>query len=39
MELKSQLESRVGSQKEGLAKISKVGSQVKSRLVYEKVNI
>ena len=37
--LESQLGSRVGSQKQALARISKVGHQVKSRVVYEKVNI
>ena len=32
--LESQLGSRVGSQKQALARISKVGSQVKSRVVF-----
>ena len=34
MGLESQLGSRVGSQKQALARISKVGSQVKSRVVF-----
>ena len=32
--LESQLGSRVGSQKQALARISKVGSQVKSQVVF-----
>ena len=37
--LESQLGSRLGFQKQALARISKVGSKVKSRVVYKKVNI
>ena len=37
--LESQLGSRVGSKKKTFARFSKVGSQVKSQVVYEKVNI
>ena len=34
VELESQLGSKVGSPKQALARISKVGSQVKSRVVF-----